>query len=352
MAFWSLGRKMTLSKPGVRAGGHLAEGPPAANLFAGRSARPFVATRSSRLLLALGTSLVLTGCGGGGSGSTQVPAGEIVVFQSNRDGQFELYIMNGDGTGQTRLTNNATLEQDPSWSRDARRIAFVSRLGAQSDSQEIFTANSDGSGSTRVTNNAFADDKPSFSPDGTRIVFRSTRQDTQNGQTFANSDIYIINTDGTNERRLTTNAGIDREPAFAPDGRILFAQETPGNVSGIFRICRINADGTGFTALTAGPEDARPSVSRDGSRIVYTARRDANSEIFTMNADGSNQTRLTTTAATERAPVFSPDGRRIVFGSLVGTNSDIYVMNSDGSNANNPVRLTTHIQTDTVPDVR
>lgn len=296
---------------------------------------------------------LLSGCGGGSNGGAiPQPAGDIIVFQSNRDGQFEIYIMNGDGTGQTRLTNNQTVDQDPTWSRDTRKIAYASRLGAASDSFEIFTINSDGSGPTRLTNNSFTDDKPSFSPDGTRIVFRSTRPDILDGEPFANSDLYLINADGTGEQRLTTNPGIDREPAFTPDGRILYSQEMPGNVSGIFRICRINSDGSGLTPLTTGPEDARPASSRDGSRIVFTARRDGNNEIFVMNANGSNQTRLTTTAAPERAPVFSPDGQRIVFGGQVDSNSDILVMNADGSNANNPLRLTTHIQVDTVPDVR
>src|SRR5688572_16293973 len=67
------------------------------------------------------TGVLQSGCGGGSGGVTSRPLGDVVVFQSDRDGQFEIYVMNGDGTGQTRLTNNQLLDQDPTWSPDARK---------------------------------------------------------------------------------------------------------------------------------------------------------------------------------------------------------------------------------------
>ena len=293
------------------------------------------------------TGVLQSGCGGGSGGATGQPAGEAIVFRSNRDGQYEIYVMNGDGSRQTRLTNNQILDQEPAWSSDARRITFASQLGpalplSESGTFEIMVMNADGTGLRRLTNNGVEDDRPSFSPDGSKIVFRSTRDN--------NSDIYIMNADGTDQQRLTTSIAIDRAPTFTPDGRILYTQQTENLAS--LRICRINSDGSGFTILTNGPSDELPSISRDGSRIVFTARPDANNDIFMINADGSNRTRLTSTPDNERAPAFSADGRRIIFAWFVNGNTDIYEMNADGSNANNPTRITTHPQTDTEPNVR
>ena len=93
-----------------------------------------------------------------------------IAFESLRDGNFEIYVMNADGSGQTRLTNNPVLDGSPSWSPDGGRIAFES---LRDGNVEIYVMNADGSGQTRLTNDPAFDGSPSWSPDGGRIAFES-----------------------------------------------------------------------------------------------------------------------------------------------------------------------------------
>src|SRR3972149_3275713 len=95
-----------------------------------------------------------------------------IAFVSIRDGNYEIYAMNADGSGQTRLTNNAATEYGPAWSPDGTKIAFWSD---RDGNWEVYAMNADGSGQTRLTNNSAWDAAPAWSPDGTKIAFYSSR---------------------------------------------------------------------------------------------------------------------------------------------------------------------------------
>ena len=99
---------------------------------------------------------------------------EKIVFTSFRDGNFEIYSMNADGTNQTRLTNNPGFDITPAFSPDGSRITFASIRG---NNQDIYVMNADGTNQTRLTTNGSDDYDPTFSPDGSRIAFTSTRND-------------------------------------------------------------------------------------------------------------------------------------------------------------------------------
>ena len=139
--------------------------------------------------------------GGGGSayvygtrGSTLVAPPEKIAFSSNRDGNDEIYVMNPDGSGQTRLTNDAGSDLHPSFTADESLITFSS---TRDGNAEIYVMNGDdGSNPTRLTNNAASDTQPSFSRDGLHIVFTSNRD--------GNDEIYIMNADGTTRRGSQT----------------------------------------------------------------------------------------------------------------------------------------------------
>jgi len=270
-----------------------------------------------------------------------LPEGKI-VFISDRDGNNEVYIMNTDGSEQKRLTNTQAEEEWPSFSPDGSKIAFMSN---RDGNFEIYIMNADGSEQINLTNNPKDDSVPSFSPDGSKIVFESTRD--------GNGEIYIMNIDGSEQINLTNTQEYELGPYISPDGTKIAYRSDHGASGGNYKfnpgedvnweIYIMNTDGSEQTRLTNNQVwDWEPHFSPDGSKIVYVSvHPDQNDEIYIMNADGSGQTRLTSNPV-EKAidPSFLPDGSKIAFASSRNGNSEIYIMNTDGSEqtrlTNNP----------------
>ena len=146
------------------------------------------------------------------------PAPERIAFLSDRDGNFEVYVMNADGSGQTRLTTSPNFDAGPTWSPDGTRLAYNSNDGSCPPSPdpctgagfEVYVMHADGSGQTRLTHNPGNDISASWSPDGTRIAFFSRRDPT------SQADIYVMRSDGSGEVRLTNSAHNEVGPRFAP----------------------------------------------------------------------------------------------------------------------------------------
>ncbi len=248
-----------------------------------------------------------------------------IAFASDRDGNFEIYVMDPDGGGQTRLTDNPSDDVNPVWSPDGQRLAFVSYRDGNA---EIYIMNDDGGNQTRLTTNAANDSDPAWSPDGTKIAFTSSRDNTE--------EIYLMNADGTNQVNLTNNrAGDDFQPAWSPDGRSLaFVSNRDGNNE----IYAMNADGANQRNLSNNAaNDSYPNWSP--MRITFQSDRDGDDEIYSLNAaDGSGQTRVTVNPAFDNQPSRSSNGAMIAFASTRdGNNFEIYVIGADGSN---PTRLT------------
>ncbi|MBW2966498.1 DUF5050 domain-containing protein [Candidatus Woesearchaeota archaeon] len=258
---------------------------------------------------------------------------ENILFVSNRDGNNEIYAMNVDGTGQTRITNNIARDYHPIWSPDLNKIIFMSERDGNA---EIYTLNMIDNSIVRITNNPAYDNDPIFSPDGTKITFDSDR----NG----NNEIYRINSDATGLINLTNNPANDYEPAWSPDGnKIAFYSFRDGNAE----IYKMNSDGSGLQNLTNNiAADYYPAFSPDGTKIVFQSDRDGNAEICKINIDGSNVIRLTNNSAEEYGPNWSPDGSKIVFISNRDGNWEIYTMNSNGTNQ---TRLTNNLFIDNCP---
>ncbi len=265
---------------------------------------------------------------------TIIPNSKI-VFYSNRDhSASEIYTMNPDGSGIIRLTNNVVTDNGPIWSHDGTKIAFNSNRDGVN---VIYIMNADGTGITRLLNTAELSYAPSWSPDDTKIVFAGVRNGAE--------EINIVNIDGSDEIRLTGPG--NESPDWSPDGtKIVFASYRNGNTSP--EIYVMNADGTNQTRLTdSSGANFWPRWSPDGTKIVFMSSRTDNYEIYTMNADGTNQTRLTNTSGLNLNPNWSPDGTKIVFASTRDGNYEIYTMNADGTNQTN---ITNNSKLDLDPD--
>jgi Tol biopolymer transport system component len=240
-----------------------------------------------------------------------------------------------------RLT--AVRDAYPFWSPDGKQIVFQSdRHNNMMGDREIYIMDVDGTNINRLTFREESDETPVWSPDGSKILFSSY-------VTEENNELFLMNTDGTNIKQLTNHPGRDGHQKFSPDGtRIIFnAQRDDDGQSEItnYEIYEMNLDGSDLTRLTDFPEwDTYPSISPDGSKIVWrrvlptggTSSSGRNSEIFAMNRDGSDPINLTNHSAFDGYPSWSPDGLKIVFASnrngKTGGNFHIYIMDSDGSN--------------------
>ena len=212
------------------------------------------------------------------------------------------------------------------------KIAFLS---TRDGNAEIYATDSDWTAPVRLTRHPAIDSHPAWSPDGSKIAFTSNRR---NGST---NEIYIMDADGKRPVRLTTNRrqvpAFDESPSWSPDGRsIAFAS----NREGSSEIYAMDTNGKNIVQLTRTlAREATPSWSPDGSKIAYVSRNiNADSDIYVMNADGTNPVRLTAERrwASEWRPSWSADGRKIAFASREPDGSaDIYSINSDGSGLTN-----------------
>ena len=243
----------------------------------------------------------------------------LIAFHSTRDGDFQIYVMNPDGSDVTRVTNSPGGNLDPVWAPDGKRIAFASFRTGRS---EVFAINVDGTGETQLTTEGGF--PSAWSPDGTRIAFANSSD--------GDDEVFILNLDGSGVTRLTDNSFRDSPTAWSPNGaQILFQSDRDGDEE----LYVMNTDGSGVTRLTNSPgrdEGDRAGWSPDATRIVFSSDRDGGQlHVFVMNADGSGVTQLTSGAFVDDDPVWSPDGQHIAFHSTRDGDEEIFVMNADGS---------------------
>lgn len=216
--------------------------------------------------------------------------GRQIVFASDRDGdrsvppgqrRFELYVMDSDGSNVRRLTDNPAWDGNPDWSPNGRRIAWGScRAGGKCD---IKVMNADGSGATNLTNSDdYYDGVPTWSPNSRQILFSSDRDHDHSLPPLERGrDIYVMDADGGNVRRLT-DSGYNSIADWSPDGRrVVYMGGASGN-----EIRVMNADGSGKTKLHDG---SSPLWSPNGSEIAFIWKNEG----YVMKADGSEVRKLT-----------------------------------------------------------
>jgi TolB protein len=244
--------------------------------------------------------------------------GRRLIFQSKRDGRDcdQQFVMNVDGSDVKRVSTGGGKTTCGYFYDGDRKIFFASTHAADTacpprpdpskgyvwglDPYDMYTANPDGSGLTRLTNYGVYTAEGTLSPDGQTIAFTSLKD--------GDLEIYTMKIDGSNIKRLTSKPGYDGGPFWSHDGKkIVYRAWHPTD-----------------TALTTYQDLLK-------QRLVRPNRM----EIWTMNADGSDQRQLTTLGGANFAPFFTPDDRQIIFSSNHtnprSRNFDLYLINaSDG----------------------
>ncbi|MDH5506701.1 MAG: protein kinase [Anaerolineae bacterium] len=257
-----------------------------------------------------------------------------IAFVSERDGNFEIYVMDHDGSNQTRLTTNSYSDSHPSWSPDGRHIVYYSRKNGNFD---IFVMDADGGNKRQLTTDTANDKYPSWSPDGKLIAFQSERS--------GNSDIYLISPTGKNLTRITVNSGTDEFPEWSPSSNQIVFQSTMHGNEELYIYDLNTASTTRVTQNSA--YDGAPSWSPDSRKIAFHSNRSGNWEIYIMDVNGKNVTRLTDYPYDDWSPAWSPDGKQIVFYSYQGGNLEIVTINSNGTSM---TQLTDNNAIDSFPD--
>lgn len=235
----------------------------------------------------------------------------------------ELYVREPDGTTR-RLTRNNVFDGFPRWSPDRTKIVFARARGADSD---LYVMNADGTGVRRLGGSArrSQDLYPAWSPDGRLIAFASNR--------FDENEIFVMRADGTGLRRVTRTARWvdDTQPSFTPDGRALVIASNRVAFSN-YELFRIRlSDGRVLKRLTrwgsggdlAPGDDLMPELSPDGTRIAWVSdRRGAEGRlgyaIWTMNANGGDVRRVVRHPSLNVVfPRWSPDGATLLYSTFV-----------------------------------
>jgi len=259
--------------------------------------------------------------------STPNPLQGTIAFQSNRDGNAEIYASTADTNVTFRLTNHPAVDMQPAWSPDGSRIAFTSN---RDGNNEIYLMSADGSNLINLTNHPADDQFPAWSPDGSSIVFTTDRD--------GNQEIYVMGADGSQLSNLSNHPASDSQPSWfrverllASDEWIAFTSDRDGNQE----IYTMHANGLEQVNISLNSSQDNSPRGNSNGQIAFNSNREGNFDIYLINLDGAGITKLTTNPAQDLNPTWSLDNNWIAFTTDRDGNQEIYTMRSNGADALN-----------------
>lgn len=283
---------------------------------------------SGFLILAV---LGLTGCSALGA-----PTGSI-AFETYRDGNAEVYLMDESGENLLNLTDHEAYDGTPDWSPDGSQIAFTSEREGNPD---IYIMDSKGGDLNRVTDGGGYNVVPAWSPDGSRILFSSNRtyrriMDGGQLEIPGNTKLWTVDLASGEVERISSGFGLDIYGSWSPDSEsVVFMSARDADPEIYIK----EPDRGAFNITNHEALDLNPSWSPDGTKVAFMSDRTGNMEIYILDVAGDGELiNISNHDANDGDPSWSPDGKKLVFTSDRDGNIEIYVMSADGSGV---VRLT------------
>ena len=281
--------------------------------------------------------------GAGRLGAAQT--GSLVAFQSDRDGDSEIWVVSDDGTGLRQLTRNVHADTAPTWTPDGERIVFASDRGGNFD---LYKMNASGGDVVRLTSTHADEFDPVVSPDGRRVAFESNAP--------GNWDIFVMSLNGGDQTNLSRSLRRDQDPAWSPDtssssARIAYTTVHNRNNADVVTAF-VNAPGQSRTIVEGSSSDFDPNWSVD-NQIVFTRRAGAARDLFVVDPDGSDLRDVATGSTDDWGAVWADNGN-IVFVCETDPQQRaepyrIWVMNRDGSNQRQLVPGTDAVDVEPAP---